>query len=130
VAVPDVTNRDLFAATAEIESAGLVAQLTPTVSATVPKGAVIATNPAAGTQVPRGTTVQVLLSTGPELIDVPNVVGQTQATAIELLNVQLGLGITIQQQNAGATNRGLVIAQSPTGGQVPKGSTVVIVVGA
>ena len=129
VAVPNVTGQDVFAANSAIVAAGLQGQAVSTPSATVAKGLVISTNPAAGTQVPRGTTIQVLISTGPELVDVPNVVGQTQDAAVNILNAQLGLGVTIQQQNVPAPNKGLVIAQNPSSGQVPKGSGVTIVVG-
>ena len=130
VAVPDVTGQDVFAANNALSAAGFVVQAVPTPSATVPKGLIIGTNPAAGTQVPKGSTVQVLVSTGPELVDIPNVVGQTQDAAVNVLNVQLGLGVTVQLQNAGAAKKGIVISQNPTGGQLPKGSTVTIVVGA
>jgi serine/threonine-protein kinase len=130
VPVPDVTNQDVFTANNTLTAAGLVVQAVPTPSDGVPKGLVIGTNPTAGTSVPRGTTVQVFVSSGPELVDVPNVVGQTQDAAINVLNAQLGLGVQVQLQNAGPTKKGIVLAQNPTGGQVPKGSTVVIVVGA
>jgi eukaryotic-like serine/threonine-protein kinase len=130
VAVPDVTGQDVFAANTAIVAAGLQGQAVPIPSADVAKGLVIATNPAAGTQIPKGTTIQVLVSTGPELVDVPNVVGQTQDAAVNILNAQLGLGVTVQLQNAGAAKKGIVLAQNPTGGQLPKGGTVVIVVGA
>jgi serine/threonine-protein kinase len=130
VAVPDVSGQDVFTANNNLVAAGLQGQAVSQASDTVAKGLVISTNPGAGTQVPKGTTVQVLVSTGPELVDVPNVVGQTQDAAVNLLNVQLGLGVTVQQQNAGPAKKGIVIAQNPSSGQVPKGSTVVISVGA
>jgi len=130
VAVPDVSGQDVFAASNAIVAAGLQGQAVSAPSRTVAKGLVIGTNPAAGTQVPKGTTIQVLVSTGPALIDVPNVVGQTQDAAVDVLNTQLGLGVQVQLQNAGATKKGIVIAQNPAGGQVQEGTTVVIFVGA
>lgn len=130
VAVPDVANQDVFAAGNALVAAGLKAQAVQQSSDSVPEGLVIGTNPAAGTQVPKGTVVQVLVSSGPSLVDVPSVVGQTQDAAVNLLNGQLGLGVTVQLQNAGATKKGIVIAQNPSSGSVPRGSTVVIFVGA
>jgi len=130
VAVPDVSGQDVFAASNAIVAAGLQGQAVSAPSRTVAKGLVIGTNPAAGTQVPKGTIIQVLVSTGPALIDVPNVVGQTQDAAVEVLNTQLGLGVQVQLQNAGAAKKGIVIAQNPAGGQVQEGTTVVIFVGA
>jgi beta-lactam-binding protein with PASTA domain len=128
VAVPDVANQDVFAASAALTTAGLTPQVTPTPSATVPKGAVIGTNPAAGTQVPRGTAVQILVSTGPELVDVPNVIGQTQAAAEAAL---IGAGFPVQEQLVSfPSKKGLVVAQNPSGGQIPKGTTILIQIGA
>jgi eukaryotic-like serine/threonine-protein kinase len=130
VAVPEVSGQDVFAANSAIVAAGLQGQAVPTPSPNVAKGLVIGTNPAAGTQVPKGTTIQVLVSTGPALVDVPNVVGQTQEAAVNLLNTQLGLGVQVQLQNAGAAKKGIVLSQNPAGGQVQEGATVVIFVGA
>lgn len=45
-------------------------------SATVPNGAVIAQDPAAGSTAEDGSVVQVVLSTGAELVTVPEVVGE------------------------------------------------------
>jgi serine/threonine-protein kinase len=128
VPVPDVANQDIFAASAAVNAAGLVAQPTPTPSPTVPKGTVIGTNPAAGTPVPKGTSVQVLVSTGPELVNIPNVIGQPQAAAEAALT---GAGFNVQEQFvAFPTKKGLVVAQYPAGGQGTKGSTVIIQIGA
>ena len=130
VAVPEVSGQDVFAASNAIVAAGLQGQAVATPSPNVAKGLVIGTNPSAGTQVPKGTTIQVLVSTGPTLIDVPNVVGQTQDAAVDILNTQLGLGVQVQLQNAGAAKKGIVLAQNPAGGQVQEGTTVIIFVGA
>jgi serine/threonine-protein kinase len=129
VPVPDVTGRDPAAASALLSGAGFQVTTVPTPSDTVPPNQVIGTDPPAGTPLPRGTTVNLLVSTGPNLVDVPNVVGQPRATAEQLLNGTLGFGVQVSFANGGPTKKGIVIAQNPTGGQAPKGSTVAIVVG-
>jgi serine/threonine-protein kinase len=78
---------------------------------------------------PKGSAVKLLVSTGPAAVDVPNVVGQPRAAAEALLNQTLGFGVQVSFVNAGPTKKGLVVAQSPSGGQAAKGSTVAIVVG-
>ena len=50
-------------------------------SATVPAGNVISQNPTAGTSVAAGSAVNLVVSTGPAPVTVPDVVGQTQAAA-------------------------------------------------
>jgi serine/threonine-protein kinase len=129
VPVPDVTTQDPAAAAATLTAAGF--QVTPvnTPSDTVPVGAVIGTDPGVGTPLPRGSAVNLLVSSGPNLVDVPSVVGQPRATAETLLNGTLGFGVQVSFANGGPTKKGIVIAQNPAGGQAPKGSTVAIVVG-
>src|SRR5687768_1545484 len=57
---------------------GTVAQQT---SATAPSGNVISQNPASGSSVAQGSPVNLVLSSGPQMATVPNVVGLTQAAA-------------------------------------------------
>ena len=91
-------------------------------SATVPAGKVIGTNPAAGTMLDKGSPVQLLVSTGPQTIAVPNVVGQARDPAIQALT---GAGLSVQASCASGTS--LVVTESPpAGSQVNPGSTVAI----
>jgi serine/threonine-protein kinase len=129
VPVPDVTTQDPAAALATLNGLGFVATEQDTPSDTVPVGKVIGTNPAVGTPLAKGTAVQVLVSTGPTTVPVPNLVGQTRATAEQLLNGTLGFGVQISFANAGPAKKGIVVAQNPAGGSAPKGSTIAIVVG-
>ena len=47
----------------------------------MPAGSVISQNPIAGTQVAPGSAVNLVVSTGPPPVSVPNVVNLTQAAA-------------------------------------------------
>jgi len=65
VAVPDVAGLTVEAATEQLRSAGFgVVVGAPVNAAPVPKGSVAGTRPAAGTQVPAGSTVTVVPSNG------------------------------------------------------------------
>jgi beta-lactam-binding protein with PASTA domain len=59
---------------ADLEAAGLVCSISHSCSDTVPAGVVISQNPVAGTMVTPGTTVDLLISTGPCTVEivVPN----------------------------------------------------------
>jgi serine/threonine-protein kinase len=129
VPVPDITGQDPTTALATLTQAGFQATQTDTSSETVPAGGVIGTYPPAGTPLAKGTAVTLLVSTGPSLVEVPSVVGQTRAAAESVLHDQLGFGLTISFTNAGPTKKGLVVSQSPSGGQAPRGSGISIVVG-
>jgi serine/threonine-protein kinase len=129
VAVPGTTGQDPTAAAALLGQAGFQVTTAPTPSDTIPTGQVIGTFPPAGTQLPKGTSVALLVSTGPQLVDVPNVVGQTKAAAENALNVVAGFGVQETFVNAGPSQTGLVVSQNPAGGQLAKGSTVAITIG-
>jgi beta-lactam-binding protein with PASTA domain len=129
VPVPDVAGQNPYAALTTLGGASFQVTVVPTPSDTVPSGAVIGTDPAAGTPLPRGAGVKLLVSSGPSLVNVPNVVGLPRATAEALLNSTLGFGVQVSFVNAGPTKTGKVVAQNPTGGPAAKGSTVAISVG-
>ena len=85
-AVPDVTRRTASEANQQLELFGLrgsVTDLEP--SADVPEGQVTRQSPAAGTQVPEGSTVQLWLSSGPPEVTVPEIVGLEEAQAVAAL---------------------------------------------
>jgi eukaryotic-like serine/threonine-protein kinase len=129
IPVPDVSNQDEATARATLVGAGFQVASTPTASDSVPVGKVIGTDPAAGTPLPRNSAVTLLVSTGPDLVTVPNTVGQTRAAAEALLHDNLGFGLQETLVNAGPTQSGKVISQSPGGGQQSKGSTIALSIG-
>ena len=70
------------------------------------------TDPPGGTEVARDSTVRVLVSQGPELIEVPNVSGQNVAQATAALQAA---GFRVEVLPAGATGR--VIVTDPLPGE-------------
>src|SRR5207244_761201 len=82
VSVPNVVGATQANATTAITGAGLVVgTVTSASSLAVPAGSVISQNPIAGTQVGSGTAVNMVVSTGPAPVSVPNVVNATQSAA-------------------------------------------------
>jgi beta-lactam-binding protein with PASTA domain len=65
VSVPSVAGDDLAGASATLGAAGFKVTSIQQSSTTVASGTVIGTNPAAGTQMAKGSTVQVIVSSGP-----------------------------------------------------------------
>jgi len=113
--VPNVVGQVQATAEANIGAAGLtVGNVTTASSGSVPAGSVISQNPAACTAcVAPGSSVDLVVSLGPAAIDVPNVVGQAQATA-EANIVAAGLIVgTVLTANSGTVPAGDVISQSP-----------------
>lgn len=124
--VPDVAGKPQAEALNILGGAGLQAQVVPTPHETVPADTAIATEPSAGTRVPRGSSVRLLISSGPTEVDVPVVIGQTQAAATGTL-VNAGFNVVVQQQQGGGAP-GIVFNQNPAGGKLPRGGTVTIFV--
>ena len=80
VSVPNVSNEPLATACSNIGAAGLVCGSTTNQFSSLTLNNVISTSPAQGTQVQRGSTVNLVVSEGPGAT-VPNISGDTPAQA-------------------------------------------------
>ncbi|MGV3562105.1 MAG: Stk1 family PASTA domain-containing Ser/Thr kinase [Nocardioides sp.] len=123
--VGDWDGEDADGAQAVLERKGLVVdRAQEQFDDTVPEGAVIAQTPQSGTLF-RGDTVTLVVSLGPELVEVPNVRAQGVESARQELEA---LGFVVQTVNAsGYLGLGFVFSQDPGGGQsVPRGSTITL----
>ena len=99
-------------------------------SPSVPANTVIEIRPGPGELVEKGSGVVIIVSTGPEDVRVPVVVGRTEAQARNTLT-EIGLIPVVQYQdgNFGAAEDGRVISQSlPVGSKVKPGTEVNVVV--
>jgi YVTN family beta-propeller protein len=100
-----------------------VGTVTQEPSSTVPKGSVISQDPAAGFLTPAGSAVNLVVSSGPPLLEVPDVVGKTQqdaetlikATCVEGTTQCLVVG-TVTFQTSETVPAGSVISQAPPAG--------------
>ncbi|WP_280889457.1 Stk1 family PASTA domain-containing Ser/Thr kinase [Streptomyces sp. LBL] len=127
--VPDVTGESLEDARADLEEAGLKVKVSPEEvdSSDVGKGEVARQTPESGSTAADGDTVTLTLSKGPEMVEVPDVVGDSVDDAKSALE---GAGFEVDE------DRGLlglfgdtVKKQSVEGGEsAPKGSTITITI--
>jgi len=124
--VPDVTGLSQTQAQNTITGAGLtVGNITQQSDNSVPADDVISQNPMAGSDVSPGTAIDLVVSSGPAMVAVPDVVGQQQAQANVLL-VSAGLSTgAITQQNDNAVPIGAVISQNPVSGTMVVAGTSV-----
>jgi beta-lactam-binding protein with PASTA domain len=131
-AVPNVLGQPKIDAVATIHGAGLTVVQSDMErgSLTVPEGSVISQDPMAGISVPAGSSVSLVVSVGPRLSEVPNVVGQWQALArTKVVGVNGFLDISVTRQSSATVPDGVVISQDPAAGSsVLEGSTVNLVV--
>lgn len=119
IQVPDVVGMFQSAADPALANAGLVVgNVTQTYSDTVPAGAVIEQNPAAGTNVNPGAAVNLVVSLGAVLTTatVPSVVGFSEAdgrSAIIAAGFTVG---TVTTSHSATIPSGGIISQNPSGG--------------
>jgi len=126
-AVPDVVGMAQEDADAALTNAGFDVKVVDQASSTVSKGDVIEQDPTAGVTAQIGSTVTIRVSTGPATTTVPNVVGKTQAQAVNSLTAA-GFLAQVTLQTGGGTV-GDVVDQSPASGtKAPTGSKVTITV--
>ena len=130
VVVPNFVGQSQLGATTAIVSTGLtVGNLTSQFSSSVAAGNVISQSPAAGASVADGSAVNLVISSGPAPVTVPNVVGSMQAAAITAIT---GAGLapgTVTNQSSSSVANGVVISESPAAGtSVAAGSPVNLVV--
>jgi serine/threonine-protein kinase len=125
--VPGVTGQTQAHAVSVLQNAGFVVTVDRASSASVPSGEVIDQNPTAGVAARTGSTVTITVSTGPALVAVPDVIGATQADAVNTLTAA---GFTSHVTlHTGGGPVGTVIGQSPAAGvKAADGSTVIITV--
>jgi serine/threonine-protein kinase len=130
VPVPNVATLSESDAVDAIEAAGLAPQVRQEASGDVNDGRVIRTEPAAGTEVEPGSTVVIVVSSGPASETVPDVLGLDQDSAVSALE-GAGFEVDVQTEvvDVGDPRAGTVIDQSPSGNsEAAPGSTVTITV--
>lgn len=121
VTVPDLTNYVQADAEQQLKALGVSVLVTQAVDTSVASGAVIRTDPAAGTQVAAGTTVIVYVSR-PQVATttkVPSLSGMNVNDARTLL-VQNHLGLGSQTEQYSSQPVGTVLSQSPAAGSTAK----------
>ena len=107
-----------------LEKRDLTAELEKRSSDTVQSGLAIRSVPGAGEVVERGEQIKVFISSGPELVAVPNVVGLSRESAeVRLGDAGLTPGQITEQQSE--QPEGEVLAQDPgAGSEVERDTTV------
>jgi len=95
----------------------------------IPKDYIISQDPLPDTKTKAGRTIQVVVSSGPALVPVPDVIGSSQIVAdVNITNAGLTLGKVDHKFSSQYAN-GIVMGQYPEAGEkVPEKSTVDLVI--
>jgi serine/threonine-protein kinase len=130
VPIPSVAKKSVDEAKSALTAAGFtVGTVSTQASADVPKDKVIGTEPASAA--PAKSTVNLIVSAGPQKVKVPAVKGQPEEAARQAITSRgLEAEVVTQSVSAGDTNAGRVISVSPAAGtEVEPNSTVTLTVG-
>ncbi|MCL2769034.1 MAG: PASTA domain-containing protein, partial [Solirubrobacterales bacterium] len=129
VLVPAVGGYTETRARATLRAAGLTVGVRTGASNVEGRGLVISTSPSPNARVAHGSRVTVLVSTGPEAVLAPTLVGKSLAEAEGALE-QAGLKVgAVRHQRSSQAEAGTVLSQSPgAGASVHVGAVVDLVV--
>ncbi len=136
--VPDLSGLAQADAQAALSAAGLMlGAASQQTSTSVPSGQVISQSPAAGTQVDKGSSVSIVVSSGtpsaspsptPTGVAIPNVYGMDATTANDTL-AALGFNVVVEMKSGTGQPPGTVVLVSPdTGTVAPAGATVTLTI--
>ena len=127
VNVPDVRNTPIDEARSTIKQSRLDLTEEGAWSEDVPEGHVIAQSLSAGDHVNHSTPITLTVSKGREPMEVPNVVGQTEADAVATIEAA---ELTASSDGAFSDTvaKGAVISQQPTEGTLFRGDAVTLTI--
>lgn len=129
VIVPEVENRPRNEVVKELEDLGLLVTVNEEANPDIDRNKAIRINPAPGSELQKNASVTLTVSSGKEIIDVPDITGMNLDQAAQVLEeAGLELNSDISERNDEAP-AGEVIQQNPAGGtQLSKGSKVRVTV--
>lgn len=139
VAVENVTGRTKEEAQSALEAQGFFMFVIAEQKSDKPAGTVIEQDPAGGTQIAAGSTVNVIVAgdenksytddntTNGDLKAVPSVLGNLEKDAFNALTAA-GFKVEKSYEYSDSVDAGKVISQSPNGGTAASGSKVTIVI--
>lgn len=128
VEIPDVEDEPRATAVATLEAAGLSPSISEAFSDDVDAGLVISQSPESGETGHRGDSVSIVVSLGPELVEVPNVFGMQEDEAKSALE-EAGFDVKVEEDDFWGTIFGTVRSQTPAAGSKARpGSEITIYV--
>jgi eukaryotic-like serine/threonine-protein kinase len=128
IKIPDVTGQLDVDASAALRNAGFEVTVRKAWDDSTPRDHVVSQNPDGGTKLQEGSAVTIIVSKGPQPVEIPNVTGQAAADAKQALKTA-GFTVKTKEDFSNEVADGLVISTEPGAGtKQPKGSMVTMIV--
>ncbi|MEV1081705.1 Stk1 family PASTA domain-containing Ser/Thr kinase [Streptomyces sp. NPDC050211] len=129
VAVPNFVDLTLEDAQKQAENAELTLEPTEKACEDTPKGSICSQNPQPPTEVKKGSTVEVVVSTGAPKVAVPSVIGDPLEDAKATLEDDKYGFVVKTKTKESPEDPGTVLEQDPTSGEeVEKGTTITLTI--
>jgi len=126
--VPDVVGNRSAVASQRLQNAGFEVNIETVQSDEVPSDRVATQRPQPGEEAEEGSTVTIIVSSGPGMATVPGVAGQKQADAEKAMK-DAGFKTDTRRESSDTVKKGRVIQTEPgENTQLEKGRTVTLVV--
>jgi serine/threonine-protein kinase len=126
--VPDVVGSRSAIASQRLQNAGFEVNIETVVSDEVPSDRVATQRPQPGEEISEGSTVTIIVSSGPGQATVPGVLGRRRAVAERMMR-EAGFDTDVRRESSDSVPADRVISTSPPeNSQLEKGRTVVLVV--
>ncbi|WP_194816643.1 Stk1 family PASTA domain-containing Ser/Thr kinase [Nocardia sp. XZ_19_385] len=117
VAIPDLSNKSQSQAKDALQKLGFNVAVEQKPDGKIAQGNVIATQPLGGSRIDKGSTVTLVVSTGPQQVPVPRLDGMTQQQAEQVLNSQgLRMDPNVQRKPSSQQEKDKVIGTEPSAG--------------
>lgn len=128
VTVPDLTGRSRGQAERMVDRVGLRVQRGPPIpNPRMPRGRVLMQTPLPGEEAARGSTVRIVLSSGPEMRAVPSISGMSRADVIGLLQ-RYGFRVAIRRMQHRSAENSLIGTLPAAGKPAAVGGMVILLV--
>lgn len=128
VSVPDVSGKSQDEARDELEELGFVVKVSTEfeTSEEFEQDEVIRTTPSAGEEVEKGSEITLIISSGEDKPEIPNLLGKTKKEAGRILN-ELGINFTTDEVYNDSYKEGQICYQSKKAGtRVERGSSITL----
>ena len=126
VEVPNVTGQQENEATITLQASGFQVT-TSSIENDITEGEVIEQDPGGGSEAEKGSTVEIVVSTGPGTVTVPRVAGKPVEEARQILTDR-GFEVELEKRSSDSVPKGRVIGSNPSqGASIEPGSVVRLV---
>jgi serine/threonine-protein kinase len=125
--VPRLERLALADAQARLTELGLTNDVDREFNELIPEGEVIRTEPPENTLVNKGSQVLLIVSNGPDQVEIPVLAGLQEADATAAMQAALFKSFQFQQENSGIVPQGQVIRSEPPAGQLESIDTTITI---